>query len=93
MGVTQGEQFMVTGDRTSIVFGARLREARLERGLTQEALAHQTDMHAANIGRMERGFSNPNLSTLERIARVLEVDLGELLHGIPLGLRRDIDTD
>ncbi|MCL2514796.1 MAG: helix-turn-helix transcriptional regulator [Microbacteriaceae bacterium] len=79
---------MATTDRTSATFGERLRRVRVERGLTQEDLAHRTDMHASNIGRMERGDSNPSLSTMERLARALEVELGVLLTGIPIGLER-----
>lgn len=68
---------------SSIMFGEHLKRTRHARGLTQEQLAHLTDMHAANVGRMERGGANPSLSTMARLAHALEVDLADLVRGIP----------
>lgn len=69
--------------RASICFGARLKRARHARGWTQEQLANRTDMHASNVRRLERGEANPSLSTMARLAAALEVQLAELVHGIP----------
>jgi len=51
--------------------------------MTQEELANMTDMHASNVGRIERGAANPSLSTMVRLARALDIDLGDLVRGIP----------
>ncbi len=42
-------------------------------------------MHVTNFGKIERGQANPSLTTLVRIAGVLEVDPGALVTGIALG--------
>lgn len=74
---------MSTAERSSTAFGIQLKSARHARGMTQEELANRTDMHASNVGRMERGEANPSLSTMARLAAALGIDLGQLLSGIP----------
>lgn len=56
-----------------------IRAKREELGLTQEELAHQSDHHRNYIGYLERGERCPNVATLERIARVLDLKVSELL--------------
>jgi transcriptional regulator with XRE-family HTH domain len=63
----------------SIAFGLRLRELRAEHGLSQDDLAHRTDVHSTAIGRLERGSREPRLTTILRIARGLDVPPGALL--------------
>lgn len=63
----------------SAAFGRRLRALREERGLSQDALARITDVHATMIGRLERGAREPRLSTILRVAAGLAVAPGELL--------------
>ena len=55
--------------------GARLRELRHERRLTQEALAERSGLSYKFIGEVERGIGNPTLLTLDALARALTVDL------------------
>jgi transcriptional regulator with XRE-family HTH domain len=66
----------------SIAFGARMRELRAARGLSQDELADRTDVHPTAIGRLERGAREPRLSTILRIADGLGVAPGELLNRI-----------
>jgi len=54
--------------------GAKIREARLSKGISIEALASDCDVDYSQIARMERGEVNFSISTLYRIARVLQVD-------------------
>lgn len=54
--------------------GRRLREYRLARGLSQEALADVLGYHRTYIGGLERGERNLTLKAVERIAALLEVD-------------------
>ncbi|MDQ3094383.1 MAG: helix-turn-helix domain-containing protein [Actinomycetota bacterium] len=54
-------------------FGARLREVRHARGLSQEALAHAASLYPTYISNCERGYSAPTLETLLRLAAALEV--------------------
>ncbi|MFZ2114237.1 MAG: helix-turn-helix transcriptional regulator [Solirubrobacteraceae bacterium] len=63
----------------SIAFGRRLRELRAQHGLSQDDLAHKTDVHPTAIGRLERGSREPRLTTILRIARGLDVRPGELI--------------
>lgn len=59
-------------------FGARLRQVRLEKGLTQEELAAQSGIEFSQIGRIERGVINTSLSTVFVLAKTLEVDVRHL---------------
>ena len=68
--------------QASAAFGRRLRELRNRQGLSQDALAHATDIHPTAIGRMERGSREPRLTTILRLARGLGVEPGELLDGL-----------
>jgi transcriptional regulator with XRE-family HTH domain len=63
----------------SIAFGQRLRELRAQHGLSQDDLAHKTDVHPTAIGRLERGSREPRLTTILRIARGLDMRPGELV--------------
>lgn len=57
-------------------FGAALYQARLQAGITQQQLEGVTGINQADISRIERGFSNPSISTLKRLA----VGLGKTLN-------------
>jgi transcriptional regulator with XRE-family HTH domain len=58
-------------------FGSKLKEARLAKGLSQEALALELDFDRTYIGLLERGKRNPSLITIYKIVNRLEVDLGK----------------
>ena len=58
--------------------GLRIRELRLERGLTQEKAAERVRMLVSNYARIEQGRQNVTVDTLVRIARVLRVEVPEL---------------
>ena len=70
--------------RAASLFGERLKKVRRRRGLSQEEVADLAEMHVTNIGKIERGQSNPSLTTIIRVAGVLDYDPGELLRGITL---------
>lgn len=59
--------------------GARIRKARLARGLSQEALAHATDMDRSYVSGLERGEFNVSLLALAKLATALDVRLRALL--------------
>jgi transcriptional regulator with XRE-family HTH domain len=63
-------------------FGLNLRWARLRAGLSQEALANEAAVDRAAVSVFERGRRNPNLRTILRLARALEVPPGVLLRGL-----------
>lgn len=66
------------------ILGERVRFYRNKRGLSQEDMAHLAEMHWTNWGKIERGQANPSLTTIVRVAGVLEVDPAELVSGIRL---------
>ena len=59
----------------NIKFGKFIREARLEKGLTQKQLAETTGINQADISRLENGTANPSLRTLKRLAAGLGMKL------------------
>jgi ribosome-binding protein aMBF1 (putative translation factor) len=62
--------------------GKRVRALRLDRGWTQEELAHRSGLNRSYMSEVERGRSDVSLSTLQKIARPLGISLAELLTGI-----------
>jgi transcriptional regulator with XRE-family HTH domain len=63
-------------------FGANLRWARERAALSQEALANEAGVDRAAVSVFERGRRNPNLRTILRLARALELPPAVLLRGI-----------
>ena len=63
-------------------FGDRIRARRAELGLSQEALAHLAGLQRAYIGQLETGMRSVGLDNLARLAKALEMDLGDLLEGL-----------
>ena len=59
-------------------FGKHLRKLRKEKGFTQESLAYKADLSLSQIGRIERGEINPTISTINHIAKTLNVDTCQL---------------
>lgn len=60
--------------------GERIRTLRLELQISQEELANEADIPLSQIGRIERGETNPTISTLFVIAEALKIDLSILLN-------------
>jgi transcriptional regulator with XRE-family HTH domain len=58
--------------------GRNLRRLRLESGLSQEALAHESNIARNYMSGLERGVRNPTLLILGRLARVLGVSVSEI---------------
>jgi len=52
--------------------GAKIKALRIEQGISQDELARQAELLLSNLSKLEGGFnSNPTMSTLQPIARVL----------------------
>ena len=71
-----------------LAFGRRIRALRLERGLTQEELAHRAGIHVTYLSGVERGVRNPALRNIHAIARALGVHVNELF-AFELAAERD----
>jgi len=72
---------MDEGARIKQRFGARVRQLRKARGLSQEALALEAGLDRSYVGSIERGESNVALINIHRIAEALQVGAGELFAG------------
>lgn len=64
------------------IIGERLKQARLNKKLTQEKLAEQLDVSVAFLSRIERGSSLISLKRLNQICSILDVSEGEILNGV-----------
>jgi len=60
-------------------FGARVRDLRRHKGLTQTAFAEQCGLHRAYINTVEHGKRNSTLRVMAIIAHALRVPLSKLL--------------
>ena len=72
----------VNGPRVQEVLGyfsSNVRRLRLERGLTQEALAEAIGIELRSLQRIEAARANPSITVLVNLADVLGVKPGELL--------------
>ncbi len=59
--------------------GTRIVELRTEKGMTQQEFAAELDYEKSNMSRLESGRVNPRISTLYKVAKVLNVTLSDLL--------------
>ena len=62
-----------------VLVGRNVRRIRLEKGLTQEALADQSGLSQQYLSDLERGRRNPTVVTLWEIGQVLGVPPSELI--------------
>lgn len=58
---------------------SNLRRLRVDRGISQEALAVDARVSAPYVSGIERAERNPSLDVLERLALALKVDVTDLL--------------
>ncbi|MGW0417761.1 helix-turn-helix domain-containing protein [Streptomyces sp. NPDC003015] len=61
--------------------GARIRQARLERGLGLRALAREVGVSASLVSQIETGKSQPSVSTLYAITTALGISVESLFDG------------
>ena len=58
--------------------GRRIAKIRKDKKLTQQQLAKRSGLPQSHISRLEGGVHSPALKSLQKIARALEVDVGDL---------------
>jgi transcriptional regulator with XRE-family HTH domain len=78
--------FSTMTDRdVKVLFGRRMRQLRRQKGVSQEAFAHQIGLDRSYVGSVERGERNISLENICVIADGLGVPPGELLRfeGLP----------
>jgi transcriptional regulator with XRE-family HTH domain len=61
-----------------IVLGNRLRELRIEKGLTQEELGELINLTKANISKYESGKLEPNIDTINYLSNFFDVSVDYL---------------
>lgn len=59
--------------------GKKIREARIQKGITQKKLANLCGMYDSQIRKYESGKVEPKIETLQKIADALEVSLSFFL--------------
>jgi len=59
--------------------GRNVRRYRLERELSQEALADEAGIHRTYVSDVERGSRNPTIVIVEKLALALAVSASDLL--------------
>jgi DNA-binding XRE family transcriptional regulator len=84
VGVMAVERAKDALNETTRAFGERIRDRRLELGLSQEAAAVRCGIHWTQLGKVERGQRSLRLETIVKIAAGLEVDAGQLVSGLPM---------
>ncbi len=62
--------------------GERVRNRRLDLGLSQMALAERIELHFTFVSEVERGIRNLSLQSLLRLSEGLETDPGKLVKGL-----------
>jgi len=62
--------------------GRVFRELRERRGVSQEALALECELHRTYVGQIERGLKSPTVRTLFVIAKGLGVAPSEILRRV-----------
>ena len=65
-----------------INFGIRISEIIKEKGLKVKHVAHDSDLDVENLRKYIKGKQEMKISTMLKIARALEVEIGELFEGI-----------
>src|SRR3712207_5612471 len=64
--------------RRNMDVGRRVRELREARGLTQRELARRASLTPMGVSRIERAGNKSSALSIDRLARALNVDPGEL---------------
>jgi transcriptional regulator with XRE-family HTH domain len=60
------------------LFGKRMREIRMKRGLAQQTVAERAGIAQTHVSDIELGFKLPNLLTVVRLAIALDCKVAEL---------------
>ncbi len=64
-----------------MTYGERIRRGREAKALTQEELAEKLHVTRQAVSAWERGQTQPDLDTLERIAQALDTEVTALIYG------------
>jgi transcriptional regulator with XRE-family HTH domain len=87
-GAGVGVVSSATGKRFLKALGRRVRELRLEKGVSVEVSAHSLGVSVKHLTEVEDGARDPGLSLLEKIAMSSELRLSELVAPIEAQVER-----
>ncbi|MDI9507524.1 MAG: helix-turn-helix transcriptional regulator, partial [Bacillota bacterium] len=59
----------------NVLFGKRIRQLRMQKGLSQEELGYEAGLHRTYIGQIERAEKNITLKNIAKIAKELDVNI------------------
>jgi ribosome-binding protein aMBF1 (putative translation factor) len=66
-------------DPVLVAFGAAVRRARLEQGVSQEELADRAGVDRSYMSSLERGAQNPGLMAISKVAKALDLPIAHLM--------------
>lgn len=77
------------------MIGQRIRNYRMQLGLSQEKLAELAGCHPTYIGQLERGEKNATLESIDKVASSLKIPLSKLFEnlGDETGSKRNIPLE
>ena len=81
-----------------VTMGRRIRQARIQRGMTQEELSEQTGMSTSFVGHIERGSRKASLETFVKLCAALQTDPGwllaaEFIPDLPAGMTAEMKNN
>lgn len=72
----------VTDKKVYEAIGSKIVELRRAKDISQEKLASLSGIDRSHIGFIEQGRRRPTLSTINKIAKALEINLEDLFRGL-----------
>ncbi|TXG84330.1 MAG: XRE family transcriptional regulator [Spirochaetes bacterium] len=70
----------MSDSKIQVKVGIQIQKIRELKGLSQQDLAAKCNFEKSNMSRLEAGKVNPTLSTLEKVATALEINIIELFN-------------
>ena len=75
------------------IIGSRLKNARKNKGLTQEQLVEKMGVSIAYLSKIETGKIHINLERLSQICDILEITEGEILNGVSIDSDKYLNSE
>jgi transcriptional regulator with XRE-family HTH domain len=67
-----------SSDEVVVTIGKKVRKLRKEAGLSQEDVSERCGIYRTYLSRIEGGTANPTVTTLDALAKTLNVKIDEL---------------
>ncbi len=75
---TTTQKSSMSENSLQLIVGKNIQKIRESKGISQQELAAKCNFEKSNMSRLEAGRVNPTLSTLEKVAKALDISLAEL---------------